>query len=121
MSAATRDEIMFAISLLAAACSVCLYVPAVRYRAWAAVWAFGVSLLLFGIHRRRGPVREAPLGDGVMPRKAKGHALDRLLPGRFWGKAGRALALRISRPREISRCLESLFTPVLALCSQGGD
>lgn len=49
MSAAARDEIMFAVSLLAAAASACLYVPAVLNRAWAAVWAFGVSLLLFGI------------------------------------------------------------------------
>ncbi len=40
---------MFAVSLLAAAASACLYVPAVLNRAWAAVWAFGVSLLLFGI------------------------------------------------------------------------
>jgi hypothetical protein len=49
VSAAARDEIMFAVSLLAAAASPCLYVPAVLNRAWAAVWAFGVSLLLFGI------------------------------------------------------------------------
>jgi hypothetical protein len=49
MSAATRDEIMFAISLLVAAVSLCLYVPAVRYRAWGAVWSFGITLLVFGI------------------------------------------------------------------------
>ena len=49
MSAATRDEIMFAISLLVAAISVCLYVPAVRYRAWGAVWSFGITLLVFGV------------------------------------------------------------------------
>jgi hypothetical protein len=49
MSAATRDEIMFAISVLAAATSACLYVPAVRYRAWGAVWSFGISLFVFGV------------------------------------------------------------------------
>jgi hypothetical protein len=49
MSAATRDEIMFAISLIATACSTCLYVPAVRYRAWAACWSFGITLLVFGV------------------------------------------------------------------------
>ncbi len=37
MSVATRDETMFAISLPAAVVSLCLYVPAVRYRAWVAV------------------------------------------------------------------------------------
>jgi hypothetical protein len=49
MSAATRDEIMFVISLIAAVCSACLYVPAVRYRAWDAVWCFGIALFMFGI------------------------------------------------------------------------
>ena len=49
MSLATRDIIMFAISLLAAVSSACLYVPAVRYRAWGAVWCFGISLFVFGI------------------------------------------------------------------------
>ena len=49
MSVATRDGIMFAISLLAAASSACLYVPAVRYRAWGAVCCFGISLFVFGI------------------------------------------------------------------------
>jgi len=49
MSAATRDEIMFAISLLAAVVSLCLYVPAVRYRAWGAVWSFGITLFVCGI------------------------------------------------------------------------
>jgi hypothetical protein len=49
MSLATRDIIMFATSLLAAVSSACLYVPAVRYRAWVAVWSFGVSLFVFGI------------------------------------------------------------------------
>jgi hypothetical protein len=49
MSAATRDEIMFAVSSLTAASSVPLYVAAVRYRAWGAVWAFGATLFVFGI------------------------------------------------------------------------
>jgi len=49
MSAATRDEIMFVISLIVAVCSACLYVPAVRYRAWGAVWCFGITLFVFGI------------------------------------------------------------------------
>jgi hypothetical protein len=49
MSAAVRDEIMFAISLLAAVLSACLYVPAVRYRAWGAVFSFGIALFVFGI------------------------------------------------------------------------
>ena len=49
MSAATRDEIMLAISLLAAVCFACLYVPAVQYRAWWAVWSFGIALFVFGI------------------------------------------------------------------------
>ena len=49
MSILTRDVLMFAISLLAAAASACLYVPAVLYRAWGAVWAFGISLFVFGI------------------------------------------------------------------------
>ena len=49
MSAATRDEIMFAISLPAAVLCLCLYVPAVRYRAWGAVWSFGITLFVFGI------------------------------------------------------------------------
>jgi hypothetical protein len=49
MSAATRDGIMLAISFLAAASSVPLYVAAVRYRAWVATWSFGLTLLVFGI------------------------------------------------------------------------
>ena len=49
MSTATRDEIMLAISVLAAVASACLYVPAVRYRAWGAVWSFGITLFVFGI------------------------------------------------------------------------
>jgi hypothetical protein len=38
---------MFAISLLTAADSLC--VPAVRYRAWGAIWSFGIALFVFGI------------------------------------------------------------------------
>jgi hypothetical protein len=49
MSLETRDALMFAISFLAAAASATLYVPAVLYRAWAAVWALGISLFVFGI------------------------------------------------------------------------
>ena len=26
-----------------------MYVPAVRYRAWVAVWCFGITLFVFGI------------------------------------------------------------------------
>ena len=49
MSAATRDGLMLAVSFLAAASSVPLYLAAVRYRAWLAVWFFGLTLLVFGI------------------------------------------------------------------------
>jgi hypothetical protein len=49
VSIVTRDALMLAISLLAAVGSLCLYVPAVRHRAWAAVWSFGLSLLVFGV------------------------------------------------------------------------
>jgi hypothetical protein len=49
MSVAMRDEIMFTISLSAALCALCLYVPAVRYRAWGPVWSFGLTLFVFGI------------------------------------------------------------------------
>jgi hypothetical protein len=49
VSLETRDAIMLAISFLAAVASLCLYVPAVLNRAWAAVWAFGISLFVFGI------------------------------------------------------------------------
>ena len=49
MSLETHDVLMLAISCAAAACSACLYVPAVLNRALAAVWAFGLSLFVFGI------------------------------------------------------------------------
>jgi hypothetical protein len=45
----TRDILMLLISLITAACCVCLYVLAVLYRAWAAVWSFGLTLFVFGI------------------------------------------------------------------------
>jgi hypothetical protein len=49
VSTETRDVLMLAISLLAAASSVCLYVAAVLYRAWAACWSFGITLFVFGV------------------------------------------------------------------------
>ena len=49
MSTVTRDAIMLAISLIAAVCSAYLYVPAVRCRAWGAVWSFGITLFVFGV------------------------------------------------------------------------
>ena len=49
MSAAPRDAIMLAISLIAAVGSLCLYMPAVRYRAWAAVFSFRIALFAFGV------------------------------------------------------------------------
>jgi hypothetical protein len=45
----TANLLGFAISFLAAVSSACLYVPAVRYGAWAAVWTFGLTLFVFGI------------------------------------------------------------------------
>jgi hypothetical protein len=49
VSVQTRDVLMLAISLLAAASSVVLYVWSVQYRAWAACWSFGLTLLVFGV------------------------------------------------------------------------
>jgi hypothetical protein len=49
VSLETRDTIMRVILVLTAASSACLYVAAVFYRAWAAVWAFGGTLLVSGI------------------------------------------------------------------------
>jgi membrane protein insertase Oxa1/YidC/SpoIIIJ len=49
VSSHTRDVIMLVILLLTAACSVGLYAAAVLYWAWAAVWSFGVTLLVFGV------------------------------------------------------------------------
>jgi hypothetical protein len=45
--------------------------------------------------------------------KANMHALAKLLLERFGGKVGRGLALRLSRRRDLSGRLESLFAPVL--------
>ena len=56
-----------------------------------------------------------------MLRKAKVYALDRLLLERFGGKMGRGLAPEYSRRRAHSRRLESLFTPVLTVYSQGSE
>ena len=64
-------------------------------------------------HLRRGAAREGHLGGGVMLRKAKIYALDRLLLERFGDKMGRGLALQLSGRREFSRRLESLFAPSL--------
>jgi hypothetical protein len=49
VSVQTRDALMLAISFLAAASSVFLYVRSVQYRAWAACWSFGLTLLVFGV------------------------------------------------------------------------
>jgi hypothetical protein len=49
VSIQTRDVLMLVVSLIAAVCSLCLYVPAALDRAWAAVWSFGLSLLVFGV------------------------------------------------------------------------
>jgi hypothetical protein len=49
VSVVARDALMLTISLLAAAGSVPLYIAAVRYRAWGAVWSFGLTLFVFGI------------------------------------------------------------------------
>lgn len=49
MSTSTADVLGLAISLLAAVCSLCLYVPAVLYRTWSVVWSSGLSLLAFGV------------------------------------------------------------------------
>jgi hypothetical protein len=49
MSIVTGDALMLAISLLAAVLSACLYVPAVHYRAWGAVFSFGIALFVFGV------------------------------------------------------------------------
>ena len=49
MSVQTRDIIMLVVSLLTAASSACLYVAAVLYRARAACWSFGLTLLVFGV------------------------------------------------------------------------
>jgi len=45
--------------------------------------------------------------------KAKVCALDQLLLERYGGKVGRGLAFQLSRRRDSSRRVESLFIPVL--------
>jgi hypothetical protein len=48
VSIQTRDILILIISLIAAACSICLYVPAVLYHARAASRSFVLSFFLFG-------------------------------------------------------------------------
>jgi len=48
-----------------------------------------------------------------MLRKAKVCALDQLLLEGYGGKVDRGLAFQLSRRRDSSRRVESLFTPVL--------
>jgi hypothetical protein len=48
MTGHTRDVVMLVISLLTAACSACLYVAAVLYRARAASRSFALTFLVFG-------------------------------------------------------------------------
>jgi hypothetical protein len=57
----------------------------------------------------------------MMLRKAKVHALDRLLWERFGGKGVGGVAVEGSRRCETPRHLESLFAPVLTVCSQGSE
>ncbi len=49
----------------------------------------------------------------MMLRKAKVCALDQLLLERYGGKVGRGVAFQLSRRRDSSRRVESLFTLVL--------
>jgi hypothetical protein len=48
-----------------------------------------------------------------MPTFVSRDALDQLLLERFGGKVGRSLPVRLSRRRDSSRRVESLFGPVL--------
>jgi hypothetical protein len=57
-------------------------------------------------------------GRGLMLRNAKVCVLDQLLLERYRGKVGRGLAVRLSRRRDNSRRLESLFTPFLTNLSK---
>jgi hypothetical protein len=57
----------------------------------------------------------------VTLRKVKVCALDRLLLEQFGGKVGRGLALEVSRHRDRPRQADSLFQPVLTICSQDGE
>ena len=49
MSNETANLLELAISLLAAVCSLCLYVLAVLYKAWGVVWSSGLTLFVFGV------------------------------------------------------------------------
>ena len=66
--------------------------------------------------RRRWMSRER----GLMLRNAKVCVLDQLLLERYRGKVGRGLAVRLSRRRDNSRRLESLFTPLLTKLRNDG-
>jgi hypothetical protein len=55
-----------------------------------------------------------------MLRDAKVCVLDQLLLKRYRGKVGRSLAVRLSRRRDNSRRLESLFTPLLTNLRKDG-
>lgn len=48
MSIGTANLLELAVSLVAAVCSLCLYVPAVLYRARVASWSFAFTFLAFG-------------------------------------------------------------------------
>ena len=48
MNTQTGNLLMFAVSLLAAVCSLCLYVPAVLYRARAGSRSLVLSFLVLG-------------------------------------------------------------------------
>ena len=52
-----------------------------------------------------------------MPTFVNTDALDQLLLERYCGKVGWGLAVELSRGCDSSRCLESLFTPVLTYCN----
>ncbi len=49
MSGQTRDALMLAISLSTVACSACLHVLAVLYRARAASRSFTLTFVVFGV------------------------------------------------------------------------
>jgi hypothetical protein len=48
VSTGTANLLELAVSLVAAVFSLCLYVPAVRYRVRIASWSFALSFLAFG-------------------------------------------------------------------------
>jgi hypothetical protein len=53
--------------------------------------------------------------------KAKLYGFDQILLERFGGKVGRGLAVELSRRRDLSGRAESLFAPVLTVCSQDSE